>query len=89
MIKKLIATVAVAATIATASVGISTEAEAHNVGLGIAAGIIGGIAVGSIIASQRPAYYYDDGYYYRPAPRCHRVLYENEYGERYWRRVCR
>ena len=35
-------------------------------GAGIAAGIIGGIIAGSIIASQRPYYSYDYGYYHYP-----------------------
>ncbi|MDR3496032.1 MAG: hypothetical protein P4L82_15655 [Ancalomicrobiaceae bacterium] len=61
----------VAALITTTSVGASSPAEAHyrHVGPGIIGGIIGGIALGTIIAAQRDAYYDDDyypGYYGRP-----------------------
>ena len=35
-------------------------------GAGVAAGIIGGIIAGGIIASQRPYYSYDYGYYHYP-----------------------
>ncbi|MDR3494036.1 MAG: hypothetical protein P4L82_05495 [Ancalomicrobiaceae bacterium] len=93
MMTKFIASFAIAAVVATAAIATSAPAEAyyrhhHNVGPGIAAGIIGGLAVGAIIASQRPAYS-DDGYVYdRPYERCRRMLYERDNGQRYWRRVC-
>jgi hypothetical protein len=41
--------------------------EVRNRGAGIAAGVIGGLILGGIIASQRP-YYYDRPYYYRSYP---------------------
>jgi hypothetical protein len=92
MMTKFIASFAIAAVVATAAVGASAPAEAYyrhhyNAGPGIAAGIIGGLAVGAIVASQRP--YYDDGYVYdRPYERCRNMLYERDNGQRYWRRVC-
>lgn len=67
MMMKLIAGVGVAAMLATASVGTSAPAEAHGAGPAIIGGIIGGIALGSIIAAQRDAYYDDyPGYYGYP-----------------------
>ena len=91
MMTKFITSFAIAAVVATAAIGTSAPAEAYyrhnNVGVGIAAGIIGGIALGAVIA-QRPAYY-DDGYIYdRPYQRCRSMLYERDNGQRYWRRVC-
>jgi len=87
--KKIIAALVAATVIATASVGVSTTAEAHDHGFGIAAGIIGGLAVGSIIASQNR---YDDGYYGHHYvvydQYCHRVRVIDDYGNVYWRRIC-
>ncbi|MDR3496033.1 MAG: hypothetical protein P4L82_15660 [Ancalomicrobiaceae bacterium] len=94
MMTKLIASFAIAATLATTAIGTSAPAEAyyrhwhHGPGPGIAAGIIGGLALGAIIGSQRPAYYDDEYVYERPYYRCRNVLYERSNGERYWRRVC-
>ncbi len=85
--KKIIAALVAASVIATASLGMTTTAEAHGPGpgFGIAAGIIGGLAVGSIIASQnRPVVVYDDDAAY-----CHRVRFVDEYGYYHVRRVCR
>ncbi|MDR3374856.1 MAG: hypothetical protein P4L98_14100 [Ancalomicrobiaceae bacterium] len=90
--KNLVAALCTSALIATAFVGSTSEAQANDVGLGIAAGIIGGVAVGSIIASQpRERVYVEE----RPAPIyeedvtvCKKVLYEDDYGHRYWKRVC-
>ena len=74
------------ALIATAFVGSANQAQANDVGLGIAAGIIAGVAVGSVIESQSPE---------RPAPVskadvtvCKKVLYEDDYGHPAWKKVC-
>jgi hypothetical protein len=99
--KKIIAALLTASVIATASLGATTPAEAHGPGpgFGIAAGIIGGLAVGSIIASHHR---YNDGYY--PSHRryhdnyvvvrddeayCRDVRVEDYYGRHYWKRICR
>ena len=91
---KIVSTVCAVALVATTMVGASsTAARANDVGLGIAAGIIGGVAVGAAIASQprervyveeRPRHYYEE----EPVVRCRKVLYEDDYGRRYWKRVC-
>lgn len=94
MIRKLVATLAAAAVIATSTIAASAPAEAYyrhwhhgpGVGPAIVGGLIGGLALGAIVNSQR--HYYDDEYYDGPYYSCRRVLYENQYGERYWRRVC-
>ncbi|MDR3494639.1 MAG: hypothetical protein P4L82_08550 [Ancalomicrobiaceae bacterium] len=90
---KFIAALCTSALIATAFVGSATQAEAHDVGLGIAAGIIGGVAVGSIIASQpRERVYVEERphrVYEEDVTVCRKVLYEDDYGHRYWKRVCR
>lgn len=91
MIRKLVAALATVAVIATSTIAASAPAEAyyrhwhHGVGPAIVGGLIGGLALGAIVNSHR--YYYDD-YYDGPYYDCRRVLYENQYGERYWRRVC-
>jgi hypothetical protein len=95
--KKTFATAAVAlATLGVASTLTTTAAEAgpwhrHNYGWGIAAGALGGIALGAALAS-RPAYaaapVYDD----EPEPRrvCSLVQRVNAYGDVIGqRRVCR
>jgi hypothetical protein len=62
---------AVAATVAVAAVSAATQAEARWRGGGgaVAAGVIGGIAAGALIAGAGRPYYGDPGYYgYAPAP---------------------
>jgi hypothetical protein len=60
-----------AATVVTGVVALSSDAEAgwrHRRGAAVAAGIIGGIAAGALIAgATRPAYGYSSGYYAAPA----------------------
>jgi len=45
---------------------IQVRGRGRGVGAGVAAGIITGIIAGGIIASQRPYYSYDYGYYHYP-----------------------
>eukprot|EP01037_Dinobryon_pediforme_P038257 gene38257-46169_t len=53
MFKKFITATLATLVIATASVSASTQAEAHGIGgLGIAASILGGVVIGTAIASQ-------------------------------------
>ena len=88
--KKTLAAVLAAATIAGAAVSSSTPAEARWRGGGaVAAGVIGGIAAGALIAGAagaRPYYGPGPGYYGGPAP----VYYgggPGYYGPRcYWER---
>jgi hypothetical protein len=63
--KKTLATLlAVASVVASLS---ATPAKAHDgVGVGIAAGLLGGAIIGGAIASSRPAY--GGPVYYEPAP---------------------
>jgi len=69
-------TLAAAATLAVAAVATPTTADARCRGCGIAAGVIGGLAVGAIIGSAAagaygPHYgYYGPGPYYAYGPRC-------------------
>ena len=82
------------ALVATAVVGAnSTAARANDVGLGVAAGIIGGVAVGAAIASQprerviieeRPRRVYED----EPEVTCRRVRRHDDYGNVYFKREC-
>jgi len=67
MKKTLAAFLAVAAAVGTLS---ATPAKAHDgVGVGIAAGLLGGALIGGAIASSRPPYpYYDGPAYYVAAP---------------------
>ena len=60
---------AAAATLRFAVVTAPQPAEAHGSGGAIAAGVIGGLAVGAIIGSAAVhGPYYGPGYYYGPAP---------------------
>jgi hypothetical protein len=72
--KKTILAIVAAATLATATLGASSEANAYCRGCvagGIAAGIIGGAIIGSAIANSHP-YAYPRAYYpvagYEPYP---------------------
>jgi hypothetical protein len=83
--KKTLAAVLAAATIAGAAVSSSTPAEARWRGGAVAAGVIGGIAAGALIAGAAANPYYGPGYYGGPAP----VYYGGPgyYGPRcYWER---
>ena len=86
-----ILTVAAAATMALAVVAMPQLAEARDGA--IAAGIIGGVAVGAIVGSQMNRGYGGPGYYesgYQPVyGRCHteRQQVEDGYGRVYIRRV--
>jgi hypothetical protein len=65
--KKTLTALAAAATIAVAAVAAPQQAEAR--GGRIAAGIIGGLAVGAIIGSAVNSSHYGPGYYaYGPGP---------------------
>jgi hypothetical protein len=92
MFKKFITAALATAVIGTAAITAPTQAEAHGgVGLGIAAGILGGVVVGSAIANNG---YYNNGYYggpvyYEGYHHCHRVLFQDDWGHQYFRRVCR
>jgi hypothetical protein len=90
--KKIIITLCAVAMIGTSFVGTSTQAKANDVGVGIAAGIVGGTILGAAIASQprRPVVVEEHRVYEdEPVVVCHRVRMEDEYGNRYWKRVCR
>lgn len=92
---KTFTALAAAATIALASVAAPPQAEAGGRGGAVAAGIIGGLALGAIIGSQaRGGYYYGGPYAYAPgpvyyAPRCYwtRQRFWDGYGGWYVRRV--
>ena len=88
--KKIIITLCAVALMGTSFVGASTQAQANDVGVGIAAGIVGGTILGAAIASQprqqvivEHRVYEDD-----PVVVCHRVRMEDEYGNRFWKREC-
>ena len=90
--KNFVAALCTSALIATAFVGSTSEASANDVGAAIAGGIIGGVIGGAIVNSQpRERVYVEE----RPAPVyeedvtvCRKVLYEDDYGHRYWKKVC-
>ncbi len=63
---KTLTAIAAAATLAVAAVAAPQPAQAR--GGRIAAGIIGGLAVGAIIGAAANNGYYDPGYTYGPAP---------------------
>ncbi len=85
MFKKFIAATVATLVIATASVSASTQAEAHGIGgLGIAASILGGVVIGTAIASQPHRDYVEEDVVV-----CKKVLYEDDYGNRYWKKICR
>jgi len=90
--KKIIITLCAVALVGTSFITAPAPARANDVGVGIAAGIVGGTILGAAIASQprRPVVveehrvYEDD-----PVVVCRRVRMEDEYGNHYWKRVCR
>ena len=84
---------AVALVATTVFAAAPTQARANDVGVGIAAGIVGGTILGAAIASQprervyveeRPRRVYEE----EDVTVCKKVLYEDEDGARYWKRVC-
>jgi hypothetical protein len=94
MITKSLTALAVAATLAVAAFAAPQPAEAHDGGA-VAAGVIGGLAVGAIIGSAANSHYYGPGPYYGRAyyggPGCywHRERVWDGYGWRIHRvRVC-
>ncbi|MGE0563551.1 MAG: hypothetical protein AB7O50_03465 [Pseudolabrys sp.] len=97
---KTLTALAAASTIALAAVATPQQAEARGRGGAVAAGVIGGIALGAIIASQArggyhygggPAYYGGPVYYHQPRCWWQRQRVYDGYG--YWHvrkiRVCR
>jgi hypothetical protein len=95
MLKKFITAAVAIAAIGSATLAVPTQAEARGwtPGLGIAAGVVGGVIVGSAIANQNRydgPYYnngpvvYEDGYVH-----CHRVAFVDNWGYEHVRRVCR
>lgn len=65
--RKILTAIAVAATLAVASIAAPQPAQARCVGCAVGAGVIGGLALGAIIgsAASGPHYYHRD-YYYAP-----------------------
>jgi len=62
-IKSKIAAVALVALAVTGSIAsTTTKADAHGLGWGIGAGIVGAAIVGSAIAASNDGYYYGGGY---------------------------
>jgi hypothetical protein len=86
---RALAAALVGMTLATATLGSVEQAAARNrwsPGAGIAAGVVGGLALGAIIASsRRPAYYYDEPVYVRD---CYSVT-QRVWTDRGWRNVRR
>lgn len=103
MLKKILASALVVATVAGASMATTGSAEARYgrggaFAGGAAAGLVGGLLLGGALANRDRGYDYDDGYY-EPAPvyvqpRCwferQRVPNQYDYGYHIERvRVCR
>ncbi len=63
---KTLTAIAAAATLAVAAVAMPQQAQARHGR--IAAGIIGGLAVGTILGAAANGGYYGPGYYYGPGP---------------------
>lgn len=89
--KKIILTFCVAALVGTSMIAAPAPANANDVGVGIAAGVIGGTILGAAIASQpRDRVVVEERRVYEePVVVCRRVRMEDEYGNRYYKRVCR
>jgi hypothetical protein len=65
IMRKFLTVVAASGALALVSVAAPTAAEARCYGCGVAAGVVGGIAVGAAIANANRPYYngpYDSGY---------------------------
>ena len=90
--KKIILTLCTVALVGTTFIAAPAPARANDVGVGIAAGVIGGTILGAAIASQpreRVIVQERRVYEEEPVVVCRRVRMEDEYGNRYWKRVCR
>ncbi len=90
--QKIILSLCAVALIGTSLVTAPAPARANDVGVGIAAGIVGGTILGAAIASQprRPVVVEEHRVYEdEPVVVCRRVRMEDEYGNRYFKRVCR
>jgi hypothetical protein len=61
---KLLSVLAAGGAVALMSVAAPTTADARCVGCGVAAGVVGGIAAGAIIAGAASSSYYGPGYGY-------------------------
>ncbi len=92
---KFLTVLAAGGAVALVSIAAPTAADAHCRGCGIAAGVIGGIAVGAAIAGAAsapydygPGYAYDPGYAYPPAYAYDAPAYYGDdygyYGYRRW-----
>jgi hypothetical protein len=86
--------ITLAAVAALAFAVMSLPASARNNGGAIAAGVIGGLAVGAIVGSQANQGYYGPGYYgeqaYQPVYsncRIEREQVVDQYGRYRWRRI--
>ncbi len=96
MLKTFLTTAIATVAVASAAIVVPSQAEARGwgPGLGIAAGVVGGVIVGSAIANQNR---YNDGPYYGNGPvvyedgyvHCHRVAFVDNWGYEHVRRVCR
>jgi MFS family permease len=95
--RKTLLAIAAAATIAVASVASPQQAEAGGRGGAVAAGVIGGLAVGALIGGALAQPHYGYGYY-EPAPAYYYRPHCYWTRERYWNgwrwrshriRVCR
>ncbi len=94
--KRILTATVAAAALVLATVAVPHQAQARWHGGGVAAGIIGGLAVGALIgsAAANGPYYYGRGYYYAPrrsyyyGPDCYwehrRVWYRHRW---HWGRV--
>lgn len=92
MIRKFLTAAVATAVIGMAALTAPTPALAYGhhgfgVGAGIAAGVIGGAIVGSAIANQ-PRTYVETPVYEDDYVTCHRVLFRDNFGREYYRRVC-
>ena len=66
--QKTVLAIAAAATIAAGTLTAPAPAEARCNGCGVAAGVIGGLAAGAIIAGAARPYSYGPAYAYGPGP---------------------
>ena len=96
--RKVVIALVAAATLASAVTILPGEAEARRRGAAVAAGVIGGLAAGALIAGAAgagpyyappPAYYAPGPVYYGPSCRIVRERYWDGYGWRHRRvEVC-
>jgi hypothetical protein len=85
--KKMILTIAAAATIAAGTLSLPTSADARCHGCGVGVGVIGGLAagaiIGSAIANSQPRYAPEPGYVVYEG---YHARYPSECGGGYWAR---